>query len=145
MSILYLEVLIMGGFLVAWFDVLNVMVEMIVQFSLLLAVSYITKAVVIAVNWWFLVRFVISSSTSFLWVQFIQSFYENLVFTIKRLLHSHFSKIYCFRQFFFFVHPIVLQFQRKNGMFYWFKKRWVDFPFNDWQVWMFPMDNQVIY
>ena len=46
MSILYLKVLITGDFLVASFDVLNEMIEMIVQYSLILAVSYITKTVV---------------------------------------------------------------------------------------------------
>ena len=48
MSILYLKMLITGDFLVALFDVLNEMIEMNVQFSLILAVSYITKAAVMA-------------------------------------------------------------------------------------------------
>ena len=55
-SILYLEVLIMGDFLVAWFDVSNEMVEMIVQLSHLLAVNYTTETVVMAANWSFLVK-----------------------------------------------------------------------------------------
>ena len=56
MSILYLKVLITGDFLVASFDVLNEMIETIVQFSLILAVSYITKMSVMAAKRWFLVK-----------------------------------------------------------------------------------------
>ena len=55
-SMLYLELLIMGAFLEAWFDVLNEMVEMIVQFFHLLEVNYTKETEVMAANWWFLVK-----------------------------------------------------------------------------------------